>query len=339
MDINLPEGYTARPATLDDAKQTADLINAESQFLIGSDITYAEDMLNEWQEPGFDCENSTLLVFSAKGNIVGYYEIWDPSPYTVKTLWGRVHPDHSGLGIGSALLSWGENKARATVQKAPAEARVISSAYIQTINQPGQELFTRAGYNHIRNSWTMILEMDKQPERPVWPEGIRVRPAVMGRDERAIYQAVRDSFQDHWGYVERPFEEAFERWMHNWLNNPDFDPAFWYLAIDKDEIAAINLCLPRLTVTPDMGWVGTLGVRRNWRRRGIAMALLKHSFWEFFGHGCKRVGLGVDAESLTGATRLYEKAGMHSDPKREFGLFEKELRSGINLSTQSLSKP
>jgi len=48
------------------------------------------------------------------------------------------------------------------------------------------------------------------------------------------------------------------------------------------------------------------------------------------------VGLGVDAQSLTGATRLYEKAGMHSDPARQLVLYEKELRPGIEIRTQSL---
>jgi len=47
------------------------------------------------------------------------------------------------------------------------------------------------------------------------------------------------------------------------------------------------------------------------------------------------VGLGVDAQSLTGATRLYEKAGMHPDPHHQLSFFELELRPGIDLSTQT----
>ncbi len=48
------------------------------------------------------------------------------------------------------------------------------------------------------------------------------------------------------------------------------------------------------------------------------------------------MGLGVDAQSLTGATRLYEKAGMRSDPSRQLVLYEKELRPGLEIRTQSL---
>ena len=61
-----------------------------------------------------------------------------------------------------------------------------------------------------------------------------------------------------------------------------------------------------------MGWVGTLGVRRPWRKRGIGLALLRHSFNEFYRRGKRKVGLGVDAQNLTGALRLYESAGMQS---------------------------
>lgn len=83
-----------------------------------------------------------------------------------------------------------------------------------------------------------------------------------------------------------------------------------------------------------MGWVGTLGVRRPWRRKGVALALLHHSFAAFQGIGKQRAGLGVDASSLTGATRLYEKAGMHV--ARQFDRYEKVLRPGRDISTQSV---
>ena len=84
-----------------------------------------------------------------------------------------------------------------------------------------------------------------------------------------------------------------------------------------------------------MGWVATLGVPRPWRKRGIGLALLRHSFNEFYRRGKRKVGLGVDAQSLTGALRLYESAGMHVH--QTFDQYEKELRPGVEISTQSLS--
>ena len=99
-------------------------------------------------------------------------------------------------------------------------------------------------------------------------------------------------------------------------------------------IAGMSLCYPKQVEDPQMGWVSTLGVRRPWRRRGVALALLHHSFGEFYRRGQQRVGLGVDAESITGATRLYEKAGMYV--QRRYNTYHKELRPGKELGTKTL---
>ena len=83
-----------------------------------------------------------------------------------------------------------------------------------------------------------------------------------------------------------------------------------------------------------MGYVNVLGVRRPWRKKGLGLALLQHSFGEFYQRGCKRAGLGVDADSLTGATRLYERGGMHVD--RQFCLYKKVLREGEDITKTAL---
>ncbi len=83
-----------------------------------------------------------------------------------------------------------------------------------------------------------------------------------------------------------------------------------------------------------MGWVGSLSVRRPWRRKGLAAALLHHTFGEFYRRGQRRVGLSVDSSNLTGATRVYERAGMHTDQHR--AVYAKVLRDGEEISTESL---
>ena len=81
-----------------------------------------------------------------------------------------------------------------------------------------------------------------------------------------------------------------------------------------------------------IGWIRTLGVRRSWRKRGLGEALLLHSFTDFYGRGMKIIGLGVDAQNPTGATRLYQKVGMHA--ASEFVTYEKELRSGHDVDEE-----
>jgi ribosomal protein S18 acetylase RimI-like enzyme len=106
--------------------------------------------------------------------------------------------------------------------------------------------------------------------------------------------------------------------------------------MDGDQIAGINLCRSHWIDDPDTGWVGTLGVRRPWRKRGIGLALLRHAFNEFYRRGKRKVGLGVDAQNLTGALRLYEGAGMHVHQASD--LYEKELRPGREISVESLAE-
>ena len=84
-----------------------------------------------------------------------------------------------------------------------------------------------------------------------------------------------------------------------------------------------------------MGYVNDLGVRRAWRKRGLGLAFLQHAFGEFYRRGYRKVGLGVDAQNLTGALNLYRKAGMHIH--QQFDMYEKEIRPGKEISVQSLS--
>jgi GNAT superfamily N-acetyltransferase len=213
---------------------------------------------------------------------------------------------------------------------------VVLVGFSLSDHQAARDLFLGAGFQLVRHSLRMVIEMEEPPLEPEWPAGIQVRTLVNGQDERAVVQAVRDSFQDHWGYVEHPFEEEYQRWLHMIQTDPEFDPSLWFLAMEGEQVAGISLCRGSSRDDPEMGWVGTLGVVRPWRRRGVGLALLRHSFGEFYRRGLRKAGLGVDAQSLTGATRLYEKAGMRSDPARQYDLFEKELRPGIDIRTQAV---
>ena len=100
----------------------------------------------------------------------------------------------------------------------------------------------------------------------------------------------------------------------------DDDKSLWFVVRDGDRIAAYARCE---SGRHGGGYVGMIGTRRAWRRRGLGLALLQHAFREFYARGIKRATLGVDSENESGATRLYERAGMHVES--EHVSFEKEL--------------
>jgi ribosomal protein S18 acetylase RimI-like enzyme len=168
---------------------------------------------------------------------------------------------------------------------------------------------------------------------PAWPAGITVRTMQPG-DEMALYRAKNEAFRDHWGHVEAPEQEGFAAWQHRRINDSSYDSSLWFVALDGNQIAGFSLCQLRTSEDPAMGWVNSLGVRRPWRRRGLAKALLYQSFAALRQRGQASIGLDVDGSSLTGATQLYQQAGMREIRQTIF--FEKELRAGINLATQAI---
>jgi mycothiol synthase len=336
--IQLPEGFTVRGARLEDVEPALKLFNCWSQAVIQQDeITDPQDVRKEWLSPGFDPAQDIRLVFAPNGEMVGYIEVWTTAkPPVHPWIWARVHPDYEGMGIGTWMLQWGEERARQALKNVPDGMRFAPRVGIYSRAEKSKKLFEDMGYGYIRSSYRMLIDMDGLVPDPVWPEGITLRIYNPQMDAEAVYRADTEAFRDHFGFVEEPFEEGFKRFQHFMTNYEGFDPSLWFLAVDGAEIAGISLCRPKSYDDPDLGWVGTLGVRRNWRKRGIGLALLRHSFNELYRRGKRKVGLGVDAENLTGALRLYQNAGMHVH--NAFDLYEKELRAGTEISVQSLSQ-
>jgi len=331
----LPTGFTARPAGVADAEEIVDLFNDYSLVAFGFRKVSLDDLRSMFTAPGFDPANSTQTVLAPAGQIVGLVAVMDvASPPVHPQVLGCVHPEHERQGIGSYLLRWAEQRGQQAVERVPAGARVSLQCGASSTHEPTLRLLQKLDWTLIRYSWLMMIDLDQPPPEPRWPAGIVVRTYQDLPDLRAVYRAVDESFQDHWGHVQRSEEETLKRFEYAIANDPHFDPAVWFLAMDGDEIAGVSLCATSFATDESTGFVNQLGVRRPWRRLGLALALLYHTFGEFYRRGKKRVGLGVDAGSLTGATRLYEKAGMRA--VQQLALYEKELRPGEELGRQSL---
>ncbi len=327
--------YHLRSATMDDVEGAFELFDTCAHHMIGKPEVTLSHVRSEWTSPGFDLENSVKVVDAPDDKIVGYIEVWDVDDPPVSIwVWGRVHPDYEDLGIGTMLMDWAEGRARQSIARAPEGTRVVMHSGTFSNYEPAQELLSDLEMALERHFLTMSIELPDELDTPMWPEGIELRSMKGEEEARSVIHAVREAFKDHWGYVETPFEQEFEQWQHYISNDEKFDPSVWFLAMDGEEIAGMALCQTVSDEDPDMGWVSVLGVLRPWRRQGLGLALLLHSFSILKNHGRSRVGLGVDASSLTGATALYEKAGMHCI--RQFDTYEKELRPGRDLAKRTL---
>jgi len=332
----ITEKLLVRAPTLDDAGAVTALLNACSRAAIGVGDTREERLRNDWQViPGFDRESDVRIATTSAGEVVACIAIWNRAePYARSWVVLRVHPDFVNHDIGRQLLAWGEERARQKIHLASADARITMQGGAMSREKEHICYLRDAGFLFLRHTLMMKIELETPPPAPRFPEGIRIVTHEEFQDHTAVFKAVDEALRDHYGYVEEPFEEAFGEWMYLINNNVYHDPALWFLAMDGDEIIGTSLCDSGMNEDPDMGYVDTVCVRRPWRRQGIALALLRLSFAECYRRGMRKAALHVDAQSLTGATRLYEKAGMRVE--RQYDGYEKELRPGVDLRTQSV---
>jgi len=335
MSLELSKGLAMRPARPSDAETLTTMFNADSERILGVREHDVDNLLTEWRTPGFDLDRDTCVIVDPSGKPAGYAEVWDIDPPHVRIwAWGCVDPAQRCRGIGSALVAWQDERGRTALAQAPAGSRVSLRQMISTRDESGLQLLASAGYAAIRRNYRMKIDLNGSLPEPVWPAGVTLRTFDADQDLVPMVEATRSAFRDHWGYVESPLDSDVADWRHVLTEEKSFDASLWFLATAGSDIVGVSLCSAMEPEDPDLGYVNTLGVVRAWRRRGVALALLHHSFHELGCRGKRRVALHVDGSSLTGAVRVYERAGMRVD--QEHVLFEKELRPGRDLTTQHL---
>jgi mycothiol synthase len=293
MSSSPPEGLTARRATEADAPAINVLVTAADEDIQGWSDSTESDLLDWWRE--VDLVQDSWLLEDATGELAGYGLLYRHGDLAQLDCF--VDPARKGQGIGSWLLTRGEERARET--GAPK-----THAWCLEPDELAKRLFELIGYHEVRRYYRMLVDLEGPPPEPDWPDGLTVSTMNPDADARAFHATLNEAFAEEWNWVAMPFE----RWVEFRLKVPDFDPTLCFIVRDGDEIAAVLRAEPNRFAS---AWIGAVGVRKPWRKRGLGLALLYHTFGEFYRRGLTRIALGVDAQNPTGATRLYERAGMH----------------------------
>jgi mycothiol synthase len=248
--------------------------------------------------------DSWLYEEDGKLAAVSWFEFYDDLGFFV----GIVAQGAKGCGLGGRLVETGETRARAR-----------GAARVQTLalepDAAAVDLFSWHGFALVRRFYEMAIELEAAPTLPTLPEGFTLE-AFRTEDARPFYETVNAAFQDHWEH----HSIGFDRWWKEKQTAHDFDPTLWFLVRHGSEIVAV------IHNDPDRnggGYVGALGVARPWRGNGLGRALLLRTFAEFYVRAVSRVTLGVDAQSSTGATELYESVGMTAETAAL--VYEKEI--------------
>lgn len=257
-----------------------------------------------------------VLFAEVNDQPVGYTRFWwekeDPGAW-LGSNFGFVLPEWRRQGIGSALLEFAEQQAQQSFASQLPTGQVeqqtprFFSSVVHASEKARTALLEKHGYAAVRSEHIMVRpDLDNIPEASL-PEGLEVRP-VKPEHMRAIYDAAVEAFRDHWGYVP-PSEGDYE----NWLTEPVLDPSLWRVAWDGDQVAGSvqsfidageNAEYGRLR-----GYTEGISVRRPWRRRGVARALLVQSLHAIRERGMQEAALSVDSQNLNQAFALYESVG------------------------------
>ena len=302
---------TVRRPTLDDLPGALAVLQAADAGVLGESDWTEAGLRAEWNE--LDLAEDVWLA-EHDGRIAGVVSLTSRGRGRFVAD-GYVHPELRGRGVGAELIRLTEARA---VELGAAEH--ADRVYLQnaTIELDAAPLYAARGYAPVRRFWHMVAELDAVPAAVV-PAGVVIRNYRDPHERHAVYEALETAFADHWEHHPR----AYGEWATRHFGRDGFDPSLLWVAEVAGEIAGA-IDADDSHTEGDVGYVPTVGVVRAHRRRGIAEALLLTAFAELRSRGETRVALGVDAQSPTGATRLYEKVGM--SVSWEAIVYEKELR-------------
>lgn len=324
MYPHLQPGYAVRHPTEEDIPAIVALLRDYDLAEMGeAEATTADEILSDWAD--LDPIQDVRVVWSPDGLLAGYATLADEGAGCLLAD-GYVHPAHTGRGIGITLIQEMERRASALVAAQPEGARLVLVGMIVADNAAARHLFEIQGYTLTRVYLRMQIVLEEQPPVPIWPEGISVRTCDGSLEYiQFVHATFEEGFRDHWAHIPRSFEDWQKHMFYELV-----DPSLWFLAQQGEQIVGTALCRIR---EDGSGWVKYLTVLRPWRKHGLGLALLQHTFTIFSQRGIRRIGLGVDSQSLTGAQRLYERAGMHVFTR--IGRYEKELRPGRDFLNEA----
>jgi mycothiol synthase len=314
----LPRGYHFRRPTMDDRESVVELMNEHDVAMTGEPDSSVEELTADWTLPRFDLERDAWLVIGPDRRIAGYAWLWDKKPHVEIQGDTYVRPGLEEEGIEEPMVALLEERAHEHRAAAPHGARVILRLFTNAREKKRAAFLGGLGYGRVRTFFRMAIDLTRHAAKPKWPAGVEPRRYRPGVDDRALEAALQDAFSDHYGFARASHEE----WADRRLKHPEFMPEICTLAWDGAEVSGALLPFR----FEERGWIRELGVRPPWRGRGVGRALLLDAFASYAASGIHRVALGVDAENPTGATQLYESAGMKVTER--FDLYEKSLGEG-----------
>jgi ribosomal protein S18 acetylase RimI-like enzyme len=297
-----------RPYVESDADAIADLMNAvDAKHGAEAGWTGGElrSFFKAWvHDPATD----SRLVVTPDG-VLAAVGIVSPPPEGGERadMFGGVHPEYQGRGLGRELLSWQYGRVKQLHTDIAPDAAWHVEAGASVGDQAAIRLFERFGFGPVRYFFEMVAPLSGSRTEVMLPDGLTAVPYAPEL-AKPLYEAHMEAFSDHWGFQRRPSE----KWIIGTVESEEFRPDLTRIAFDGDEIAAYVLAYDNVE---GREYIGQVGTRRRWRKRGVASALISASLAAAVADGKTSASLGVDADSPTGAVGVYERLGFETKHK------------------------
>lgn len=292
------EKYFLRPPNPQDRQSVFDLqirCDIRDAGFPDSDI---EDLDYDWDR--INLARDAWVAINGKGELKGYGAVLPWYEHGSRlVIYDDPGTEDTDLFLGLLLMC--ERRAIAALRdrKDILKPGIYTHVTDRALHQKG--ILEEAGYKIEKYIFNMHIDLSQEISPPQLPEGIIIRTARTGQDDREIHALVQEAFD----WRERT-TQPFEDWQ-GFMMRPDiYDETLWFLAEKDKKIIGTCLC----TIYTDLGWVRQLAVMKEFRKMGIGRSLLHSAFREFRSRGFSKAGLAVESANPN-AYHFYQTAGMY----------------------------
>ena len=298
---------TLRPWRREDLAAMAEIINAQV-IAEGDGEPVTEASLAESYDHLQRCDPLTDIIVAedARGDVAGYARTtWNDIRTGIRE-YVVVFEARAGLyALQRTLFDWAVERATENAAAHDHDDKRLKA--FATVGGTRHELLVDAGFTPTGFSATMVRSTrDDVPDRPL-PAGLTTRP-VSGADLRAIWEADVEAFADDDNFVEQD-EDDWARFV----DEASAGTALWTVAWDGDDVVGQVRTRVRDGEAARIGrqraWTEEISTRRDWRKRGVATALITASLRQLTELGFDEAALTADTESAAGSFHLYESLG------------------------------
>lgn len=257
-----------------------------------------------------------MLFAEMNESVIGYTQVWwreEPDGTRNYIHYAPLLPEWRGKGIRRNMLLFNERRAREIAAEHPEGKPRFFQAWADDTEVHWISLLIREHYKPVRYYFLMIRSLlEPIPDLPL-PEGLHIRP-VKPDDCWTVWRAADEALQDHWGG-----SDLTDEILKEWMERPTFSPGLWVVAWDTSNDQVVGVVLSSIDEEENQEYsrkrahMGPIGVRRPYRRKGLASVLIAQSFKVLKDFGITEAALSADSENPTGALHLYEKMGFSTE--------------------------